>query len=1381
MGLSLRNIKKKINEVAGGVGRQVNPFDGGATYRNPVSRPSRPQAPIQRGFGSNMPFGGNVINGIQRGGLAQPQVRNKPMNSVQIGALNVNRSADPTTVNIAAMVNKPYETPGVIKHIVRPILRSAPHLATLFTHKAYTPGKGIEQGLFGKEKVSTYTERQRGIEKNFQSKGGILENLATPLSVGANIANVAFDATAFTGIKQVGKAGARQGLGAADAAVVKMAPTVTKAGQKIAPVINKVTGGLDAPIAGMKTAPAPPAKPTIVPNAPKTTVKAPPRPKVNATVNDRLDHLVNTKIDSSTPDFGNSNPVTKYVTKQTERLYRQPIDRFRDRTSDAILGLQSSDNALVSKVSAAPNLIFNRFGQKDAVRSVFRERDGAQENAGRVVTQLTNQLGDKLAALDDSEGSLRRLQNYFFDADIHKRAFPGEKKIGYKQLSTQEREIVDEMQEYAKIRNDSNLKTQVIDKKQHKQESAGRHTPRIMDFKGRNSKDGRATNLIDKSAGIKRKDASKFDQATIDSMEKNPIMAHMVRLEQALRNEATQDAITKLEKSNLVRKNAPKNNTNYTRLDGPQYGNHNGKYILNAAKSELDRNIQYNKNGVGAGLGELIDRYQNTFMGDLDRFFKSTKTTLNPGTFLGNVVSNPVAFNSAAGVNGLTQAKNMVKAGVKLRNDATGKSFDKSLYEARQKGVGVNDTGKQLTGDRRAEGLTIDRKKTKNPVKLAGKVYGGADQAAQVALYDELRKRGLDAATAARRVGNGTQDYGNAGRLIHNIADSPVLGKPFARFTPELLRLTKNNIIYNPVGTGAKVAGVAGAQNYLSKKSGETPQERDTRQNAPGQTNIPYTGWIDDAINGKDAGRNLSLNFPTPKGTPVIGEGQVNIARLTGLNYPMEPNGTPKTALRDQLIPLANPTRRNAEGKIVFAPNEVASSLTVRPLADQAVNRDFMGRTITDPTNRTNVEGVGELGRQKAGAPSAEEQRNNRLRALGAAYTPLFNESNAILSARNNEKAKKEGKDPVKDYYGKDRTLTQAVLRGVGVKVENNDKKARDKRVQNEEFFEGKLPQVQKFLRDNPTLKGDYVKLTSKTTTRDGTERINDTISPEKWSIIKNKPKLYEQLRTEAYYSNKHNKDKNGKGQPIDPIYEVKDPAKRKEILELRSLPTGNGQETTEIARATKPWFKQYEKQERTFYKEQSAFFDNLPKRDGKAPPKQNPRVKAYNDVPHPEQPTMLANYYKLRYGDEETGKIGNEAAGKAYYKANADALQGLTKGYKSDRLKEVNAKRKIEGADPISETTWNNVTFGYEDDEAKVAKELYFKGYGGYGRGGGGGKKEYNPNSEYTDPYGATIARGSRASMPKPKITIKDIDLRAKNKGASRPKVSMKVTKSRV
>lgn len=49
MGLSLRNIGKKIGDVLGGVERQINPFDHGATYSNPRPAPApRTTTPVRR-------------------------------------------------------------------------------------------------------------------------------------------------------------------------------------------------------------------------------------------------------------------------------------------------------------------------------------------------------------------------------------------------------------------------------------------------------------------------------------------------------------------------------------------------------------------------------------------------------------------------------------------------------------------------------------------------------------------------------------------------------------------------------------------------------------------------------------------------------------------------------------------------------------------------------------------------------------------------------------------------------------------------------------------------------------------------------------------------------------------------------------------------------------------------------------------------------------------------------------------------------------------------------------------------------------------------------------------------------------------------------------
>lgn len=1061
-----------------------------------------------------------------------------------------------------------------------------------------------------------------------------------------------------------------------------------------------------------------------------------PTPQIGAQASDYTDYLVNKYIDpNAAPTASLRNPVTRASTKVQE-VYRGGVDKARDAVNTKLQQGLTSDNPIVASVTEKPTLGWNRFGLKDSTRTIFRAQRGNQENAGRVVRTVGHDLGSQVQALPDPATSMQKVDRFFEEPDYLKRAYGDGTKLPYEKLAPEEQKIVDTMIDMNKLRNDINLEIGNISPELHAKYADGTHSPRLYDVEA--TKGNRHSPMMDANVGKKRASLNDIEDDVFAKRETNPVMRSMVRAEIALRDKATFDALKQLEAEGLIKNAAP--NKNFTQLNGAQYGKFNGKYIYNGARNELSQGLTFNTK-MGQALGNLIDSYQDSPLGALDRFFKSTKTTLSPATTAGNIISNPVAFNPASGVNMFTQGKNMAKTSAKMIKDSRGK-FDRSLYEARKQGVGVGDTGKQLTGDKRVE-LGVGKKNSKNPYKIAGSFYGGVDQTAQVALYDELIKRGLTPEVAARRVMAGTQDYGGVGRGVQSLADAPLMGKPFARFTPELLRLTKNNVVYNPVGTAVKIGAVAKGADMLSKASGETEEERKAREEAVGQTQIPYTNLITKAATGRN--ENLSLNFAVPKGVPVVGDSAVNIARLTGLNYPIEPGGDSTAAVKRQLNPIADITRKDAQGNTVIAPNQMVSSLTGRPIADQIANRDFMNRTISDPKNKTYVEGVGDKGKKFAGKPTKKEQLDSRKQNLAAAYVPFFNEANSIYSSVKGQE----------DYYGKQRTKTQGALRAGGLKIESNNKEARQKRVESKQFFEGKAEQVNKFLRENPDLKDQYSQLTSNTRTRDTNTKTRDIISPEKWGIIKSDKsgRLYNQLKQEQLDANK--KD----GQPIDPIYQINSPERVKEVTELRSRPTGDDIEREEILRATTDWYKPFEQAERDYYSANSAYFDKLPKSKGAA--KQNPRVEAYTNVPHPEQSALISKYYQAKNQGADTGKN--------FFKANADQLSKDFSSYKEARLKEINAKRVIEGFDPIKQDTYNNVTFGYEDDESKVAKELYYKlGGSGYGSGGGGGSGSSDPykyavslnQGSVGKPKAFKVSKGSKkiakAKIKKPKVSIK-------------------------
>lgn len=1290
MGLSLKNIVKKVHDVIGAAADDVIPGNQSSWHQwsqpTVYQQSSAPQLVNHGGtyYSPNVSVRGQAPRGFQvqqRAEIVKPKVfgQREKDRSVQIGALNVNRSKLPT----AKVSTAPNPIESIIQGIgAAPAATAVKLAAAKLTHNPVAARNAI-----------------------VRDKAVLKENLKP-----ANIA------TSIT------EAGAAQSLG------------------------NAVKKSLSKP-------------PVAQVKVPKITNTI---PKLGSNLETNMDHFVNNHIQPGSNSVKLRNPVTRGSTAAQE-VYRTGVDKVRDVTNDQLLKGMTSSNRAVSKTLNVPTNIFNRFGQKDAIRNIVRVRNGMQENAGRVVRQLANDQGNKIAQFTNPGKSLDRLNQHLMDMDLLKRVYgPQTTRLPYSKLTKAEQSVADHVRNVNKMSNNINLQIGKIDKDQFRLGTRGQHQARIFDFKGRKTGSVDANPNMDTGVSVQRKNPADFSDETIGALEKNPVMAAHVRLEIAMRDQATHEALDSLKKQGLIRKAAP--NNKFSQLSGKQYGKYDGHYIFNPVRSEIDKNLAYDTKS-GKAVGDLINSYQRSWMGGLDRFFKSTKTTLSPGTFLGNVISNPIAFNPASGVNGLRQSANMAKTAAKLTKDNYGK-FDRSLYEARKQGVGINDTGRQLTGDRRAEhNLTVDMKHSKNPAKIAGTVYGGADQAAQVALYDELVRRGLTPERAARRVQLGTQDYGSAGRAIQNLSDAPLLGKPFARFTPELLRLVKNNLIYNPVGTAVKGAAVILGEQALSHKAGETEQERNAREDAVGQTQIPFTHGFSKALTGRD--KNISLNLP-------IKQASVNIARLTGLNYPIEPGGTASGALVRQLDPTAvsDMIRQDAQGRNRVEFEKGISSLTGRPIAEQIANRDFMDRQISDPDNKTYIAGVGDKGKKFAGTPSTHDKVNNRLRAAGTGYVPFFNEGNAVKSAVSNQK----------DYYGKQRTPTQAILRSLGVKVESNSKDARQSRVDIQQYFDGQVAQVDKFLRANPQLANSYATIVSKTIDRKNNTRTNDTINPEKWKIIASEPTgaLFGQFKSEAQYANKHSKNSKGMGKPVDPIFTLP-PDQVREVMNLRATDTGDDKERKGILKASAPWYSNFTKAESKYYDDNNAYYKDLHFASSGSTPGQNPRVKAYNDIQYPAQPSIISQYYATKDKDA--------TAGKAFYKAHANELNSAFDQNDVDNLNYINSKRAIEGASPISMEVYKNVTTGYQADPNKTLKALQAKGYGGFSNSvrfrssGSSSTKVFDPSSHYANPHKADLPNKAdkwrKVSVAAKPANLSGIKVRSKS--SSKSKVAMKLTKSKV
>jgi len=132
-----------------------------------------------------------------------------------------------------------------------------------------------------------------------------------------------------------------------------------------------------------------------------------------------------------------------------------------------------------------------------------------------------------------------------------------------------------------------------------------------------------------------------------------------------------------------------------------------------------------------------------------------------------------------------------------------------------------------------------------------------------------------------------------------------------------------------------------------------------------------------------------------------------------------------------------------------------------------------------------------------------------------------------------------------------------------------------------------------------------------------------------------------------------------------------------------------------------------------------------------------------YSNVAYPEQTALMQKYYQIKSQDP--------ALAKQFFRNNADQLSNDFANYKNNKLGYINAKRAIEGYPPIDKRVYDNVTFGYEDDQRKVFNELKY----GLGYGGGSGRTRY---PKFYIPSGVKMAKPGGLNVPtgKGRVTIK-------------------------
>jgi hypothetical protein len=1222
MGLSLRPLGKKITEVLHGVERQVNPFDNGATYSNPRAG-APPALPINRQVGNYVQQAGNAIN--RTGGA---------VNNAVSGAVNRAYNAPYGVRNITTGIGQ-----GVIdteNQLAQGLLRYGAELAAtgqqLYTHKPttykLTPSEKI---LFGDAPVQSQIEKTRSAYQNAQK--GKHPGLAPVAAAGQAAFDIANDIPVVAGAVKPAVRAAKIAADATDAA-------------KIATI--KQGGTLEAGAVG---------KNVNKPSVELKTPKAPDAVKIN-----QVDKNIQSLVLDQKPEV--SYKVSS-LGKAAETL--SPNKQLRKVT-------QAVEQNIVNKgvrASLESGNIVTRTPGRIAV--------GVSRQAGRTPEEITRlgqyrgekQLGDiygKAVTKSGDEavtgGVNRQAVHALLDPELSRA-----KGISVKPTEADVAEASRLKDINANIHEGNHELGFLNDKTYEANKGTYIRRDATDFFKNDNTAMNSRDSKLELSNFRKRKDLPNISDDVVKAMNEDPHYLTALNVQQYQRNKSYLQYSDWLADNGSLSKTPKKG---YVQVpDSPAYGKLKNQYVLKEQLEDLQGFI-YETDAASHAVA-LLNWYDRN---PLRKARKSVLTIYNPGVRLGNRTFNYLV-TSLNGINPVTFTKNYYRARKLIKANSP------EYVEATRSGVfGSSIVDKELY---RSSDLRPKSNIVKKAHNKAAETYARVDDEARFASYITFRERGLSAAEATQRTHRMLQDYDMVGHLFDLGAKTPIAGNAFIRFSSELTRIAHNTAVDNPL----RAAGAAIAASTLialaSKKSGESPQDRKTREGRLGAPRVPFT--------------NQSLEVQTPWGA-------VNAGRLLGLTtYNDLVGGTTEDVKR--LTPFQSPVTHDKTGFHANVPGLTSDPL-LGPVIGLAMNKDFRGKQINDPDSA----------KFPSQPLSPKEQNKNRLAYLKQSYVPFVNEVDSLKSSF-------QGKP---NYYGKERTPTQAILRTGGVKVEQfNHKQAEEQRSKND-YFTGEYERAQDFLRKNPDLAPAYNAFKGREKVRDGADKgkkFVDIVTPERWKIVSadTSGKLYDFLKSEAETSFK--KD----GQPIDPVYQLPTKEQTRQILDLRAKPTGDDIEAEEILSATQPWYSKFKQAEKDYYNANSKFYDGKD-----LPDSQGPRAKAYTALTYPEQSDLIKQYYQNKNQDTQSGKN--------FYKDNADALSADFQKYRDEKLKYINAKRRIEGYPAIDASVFNNVTFGYEDDERKTYNELkYRKGYGSEGYSG------YTPYQKKYSARKSSSRSGSRSS----------------------------------
>ena len=716
------------------------------------------------------------------------------------------------------------------------------------------------------------------------------------------------------------------------------------------------------------------------------------------------------------------------------------------------------------------------------------------------------------------------------------------------------------------------------------------------------------------------------------------------------------------------------------------HGGASGKWVPKNVSEDIT-GFKYTMGWLNA-YDELVTHYDNWAV---RRGKKALLTIFNPAVRGTNQMSNRVLFSQLNGINPVQFNAAYAQVGKMM------KSNHQIYREAVEHGLtGVDITAADFAkriGDSTGSGNLAAR-----GIDWVKSTYSRADDKAKIAAFMVHRNRGYSAEEAARLVQRGFQDYNSVGYFYDLAAKTPLIGNAFVRFASDSTRIAKNAALDHPMRTIATVAVWAKFVDQMSKMSGESAEDKATREGRFGAPKVPFT--------------DISMTVQTPWG-------EVNAARFMPF-YQLNNIGSPLS----KTLPISG--------------NPLQSEGWQDPLLGQfaqiAKDEDFRGKSIQDPDNVKFGDGTTKF---EMDPLSADEKRKNVFRFLFNNNAPAGREVDSLFSSL--------GKEPIdgvigdsggEDIYGKKRTPAQAVLRALGVKVEQFGEEQAQEARQTEDYFKRKEEIDRDVEGLDPKTQAAFRRLTGMYKLRDEKDnpfkeggKINVKapvydFSEQKYGEYMQSPELFKLMEKRARMEAEAN------DAPLNPIFDPRLPESfRLQLIQQKSIAPGDDIELQDRMYEDPLWgtYKaiqdEYKAKGAAYYPESNGEFTD--------------EMVKHQDAPWAEKPPLWKAYTDAKARGEDPQW--------------SDELAAVREKFEMDKLNWTNNERKARGLPPIPAEQWFNKTFGYSPEKTSSGYSSgYSRGYGGGGGGGGGSSSRQNDTNKLNNIANTTVSSPLDYIQPK-------------------------------